>query len=52
MAPECLKENKQDKSGYVGQMADVWSLGVVMYCVITLKLPFSDDNMMQLFNKI
>ena len=52
MAPECLKENKNEKSGYLGQLADVWSLGVVMYAISELKLPFQDENMLQLFNKI
>jgi [calcium/calmodulin-dependent protein kinase] kinase len=46
MAPECLKENKNDKSGFDGKLADIWSLGVVLYCIVELKLPFQDDNML------
>lgn len=52
MAPECLRDKKTDKKGYSGQLADIWSLGVVFYCVLELKLPFFDENLLQLFNKI
>ena len=45
MAPECLKDNKE-KSGYLGQQADVWALGVTFYCLIYLKLPFKETNLL------
>lgn len=52
MSPESLKENKGFNPGYVGTKADIWSLGVSMYCVLYKKLPFANDNMMQLFQEI
>lgn len=52
MAPECLKDKKSGKGGYSGQQADIWSLGVVLYCIVERKLPFYDENLLQLFQKI
>ena len=51
MAPESLKDSK-DKSGFYGQQADIFSLGVTFYCLLYQKLPFYHDNMLELFNQI
>lgn len=37
---------------YAGKTADVWSLGVVLFAMTTGGLPFDDDNIQRLMNKI
>ena len=40
MAPEVLKGNPNDFGNYHGKTADVWSLGITLYCFTFLNLPF------------
>ena len=37
---------------YVGQKADIWSAGVVLYCLVCGHLPFEDQNTQSLYQKI
>lgn len=46
-APEIVKGVK-----YVGPEVDAWSVGVVLYGMITGCLPFEDDNLKGLYGKI
>ena len=46
MAPEVCNRKKYDSK------ADVWSIGVILYELITLKKPFDADNVNDLFNVI
>lgn len=46
-APEVLNEDL-----YNGYAADIWSLGVVLFTMITGGLPFDDENMCRLLTKI
>lgn len=47
VAPEVLKEK-----GYNGFLADAWSCGIVLFVMHAGYLPFDDQNMNALFNKI
>lgn len=49
MAPESL-QNSRDK--YSGKAADVWALGITLYCFVFGKVPFDDLNRMGLYEKI
>merc|ERR1712223_657213 len=50
-APECLSI-KQGDSPYSGKAADIWSLGVTLYCLVFGSLPFHDENIVVIYNKI
>lgn len=50
MAPEMLSE--KIIGGYDGKLCDIWSLGVSLFCCVFGCLPFNDDIMMKLFEKI
>ena len=46
-APELIKGLE-----YNGQKADLWSAGVVLYCLVCGHLPFEDQNTQSLYQKI
>ena len=46
-APELIKGLE-----YVGPKADIWSAGVVLYCLVCGHLPFEDQNTQSLYQKI
>lgn len=46
-APEVI-----DGKYYSGEEIDVWSSGIILYAIVTARLPFDDDYIPHLFNKI
>ncbi|WOL00258.1 CBL-interacting protein kinase 1-like isoform X1 [Canna indica] len=47
MAPEILLNR-----GYDGARTDIWSCGVILYVILTGRLPFDDRNLAVLYHKI
>ncbi|EKM81847.1 hypothetical protein AGABI1DRAFT_70363, partial [Agaricus bisporus var. burnettii JB137-S8] len=37
---------------YVGSSADIWSCGVILYALLTAQLPFDDDSLPELLDKV
>ena len=46
-APEIIKGDP-----YVGSAADIWSCGVILYAMLTAQLPFDDDDLPELLDKV
>ncbi|OHT02728.1 CAMK family protein kinase [Tritrichomonas foetus] len=46
-SPECLSG-----SSYDGRMSDLWSIGVILFAMVTGQLPWTKRNQAQLFNQI
>ncbi|KAL6568774.1 CBL-interacting protein kinase 2 [Orobanche hederae] len=47
VAPEVI-----DRRGYDGAKADTWSCGVILYVLLSGRLPFLDSNLMEMYRKI
>ena len=46
-SPEMIKGEP-----YNGMISDIWSCGIVLYCMLVGCLPFDDDELQSLYNKI
>lgn len=46
-APEIIKGEP-----YIGSSADIWSCGVILYALLTAQLPFDDDSLPDLLDKV
>lgn len=50
-APESLSQ-QTDSTPYSGKAADIWSLGVTLYCLVVGKVPFQGENVPAVYDKI
>jgi serine/threonine protein kinase len=57
MAPESLKKNPEIdgkylliRKGFYGKPADVWSLGVTLFCFVFLRLPFFNQSLIKMID--
>jgi len=48
-APEALSEQR---SGFSGKAADIWSMGITLFAFVYGHVPFFDDNIVGLYSKI
>eukprot|EP00096_Caligus_rogercresseyi_P008932 TRINITY_DN2929_c0_g1_i1.p2 TRINITY_DN2929_c0_g1~~TRINITY_DN2929_c0_g1_i1.p2 ORF type:complete len:629 (-),score=156.70 TRINITY_DN2929_c0_g1_i1:1778-3664(-) len=49
--PEALSHKPGDEP-FSGKAADIWSMGVTLYSIVYGKVPFHDENILALYNKI
>jgi len=50
-APESLSQ-QTNSTPYSGKAADIWSLGVTLYCLVVGKVPFQGENVPTVYEKI
>lgn len=48
-APECLDPEKE---AYSGQAMDMWSLGVTLFAMVYGDVPFKDENVYRLYERV
>lgn len=51
MPPECCKKNLNEL-GFSGKKADIWSVGVTLFCFCFKEVPFKGYDFFELFDNI
>lgn len=52
MAPERATGQLQSQENELSKRADIWSIGVILYCLIIGRMPFESDTSKKLYDNL